>query len=401
MSRSEESQESGVRSQESEGRSRPFLSLCMIVKNESANLPRCLASAQPFVDEMIVVDTGSQDDTVAIAQQFGATVSTFEWCDDFAAARNFSLAQANGDWILVLDADEELVVQSALQPEHLNANPDYLAYWLQLTDANVVNDELTPLYPVRLFRNLPELRYTSRFHEQLTYQQQSLTDQQLGFFRDFKILHYGYTEDQLRTKNIQRNIPILENIRQKEGLSLMLLATLLGIYQDMGQIEKSQDCLAEAFDRLWPNLMEGTPPDKFRFVPSLLHSLGSQALERGDFDTAIIICQRGLQWCNTFPPLNHLTGELFRAMGFPLAAIAYLEYCLAMGRDCTYYTGEPFDLNFTTTYPATILGCVYMDVQRWTDAKSAFELALSFKPEFELAKSNLAIVEQVLAEHSS
>ncbi len=82
------------------------LSLCMIVKNEEKCLPRCLESLKPVVDEMIVVDTGSTDSTIEIAELFGARTFDFKWNDDFSAARNYSLEQASGDWILVMDADE-------------------------------------------------------------------------------------------------------------------------------------------------------------------------------------------------------------------------------------------------------------------------------------------------------
>ena len=82
------------------------LSVAMIVKDEAKALPQCLASIQGLWDELVVVDTGSSDDTVAIALSFGARVETFAWVDDFAAARNFGLELCTGDWILVLDADE-------------------------------------------------------------------------------------------------------------------------------------------------------------------------------------------------------------------------------------------------------------------------------------------------------
>ncbi len=71
-----------------DSQSKPFLSLCMIVKNEGKNLERCLKSAKPYVDEIVIVDTGSQDNTLEIAAQYGAKLDYFEWCDDFAAARN-------------------------------------------------------------------------------------------------------------------------------------------------------------------------------------------------------------------------------------------------------------------------------------------------------------------------
>ncbi len=84
------------------------ISLCMIAKNEELLLSSCLESVKGFVDEIIVVDTGSVDGTKEVALSYGARVVDYNWNDDFAAARNESLNYATGDWILVLDADEML-----------------------------------------------------------------------------------------------------------------------------------------------------------------------------------------------------------------------------------------------------------------------------------------------------
>ncbi len=84
------------------------ISLCMIVKDEEEMLPRCLAAVAEHVDELVIVDTGSTDRTVEIAESFGADVVEFPWNGSFADARNVSLDRATGDWILWLDADEVL-----------------------------------------------------------------------------------------------------------------------------------------------------------------------------------------------------------------------------------------------------------------------------------------------------
>ncbi len=89
------------------------LSLCMIVKNEEEMLPGCLTPLVGVVDEMIVVDTGSTDRTVAIAESFGATVVSFPWNGSFSDARNASLDAATGDWVMYLDADEHLEAEDA------------------------------------------------------------------------------------------------------------------------------------------------------------------------------------------------------------------------------------------------------------------------------------------------
>ena len=87
-------------------RSRAKISQCMIVKNEERNIERALSWGKGVVAEQIVVDTGSTDRTVEIAEQMGAKVYHFEWIDDFAAAKNFAISKAKYEWIALLDADE-------------------------------------------------------------------------------------------------------------------------------------------------------------------------------------------------------------------------------------------------------------------------------------------------------
>lgn len=99
------------------------ISLCLITKNEAGNIERCLRSVVGAVDEIIVVDTGSTDATPELARQYGAQVYTVPWRDNFSEARNASLALAGGDWILFLDADEELAAGSHDALHHLISIP--------------------------------------------------------------------------------------------------------------------------------------------------------------------------------------------------------------------------------------------------------------------------------------
>ena len=82
------------------------ISACVIVKNEEVNLPLWLESMQDIADELVVVDTGSIDRTVQLAEAAGARVEHFRWVNDFSAAKNYAISKAKGDWILFLDADE-------------------------------------------------------------------------------------------------------------------------------------------------------------------------------------------------------------------------------------------------------------------------------------------------------
>ncbi|MDX2098115.1 MAG: glycosyltransferase family 2 protein [Leptolyngbyaceae cyanobacterium bins.59] len=371
------------------------LSYCMIVKDEERHLARCLASVQPYVDELVVVDTGSSDRTPEIAREFGATVHCFEWCDDFAAARNFAIDQVSGDWILTLDADEELVVEQENWRQGLFLDEKILAYSIDLLDAY---QPLTPLKTNRLFRNLPGLRYAERYHEHLKYQNQLILETQIQALQSLKILHYGYEESLLQEKHLTRDIPMLERVRQKESLSLVLLLTLANGYLRVDQLEKAQELWTEAFDRIAPNLMTGILPDERNRLPALLFTLGSDAcLSREDYETTLLICRRGLEWFPAYPPLHHLTGYALRELGFSLGAIAYFEQCLHLGRTGTYYQREPFDRDFITVRPAGDLGWTYLNLNRIEEAIVAFELALSFNANYEPAIVGLQQAREMLA----
>jgi tetratricopeptide (TPR) repeat protein len=369
------------------------LSFYAIVKNESKNLGCCLASVRPYVDEMIVVDTGSTDDTVAIAQQYGAKIGYFEWCNDFAAARNYALSLVSGDWVLTLDADEELVVRSSQFREGLMHPDGPMVYGLNRRDLYEIGD-VTGGHHVRLFRNLPELQYRDRYHEQL--QHVSGHPLSLGTMDVLEILHYGNSDDNILFKNLTRDIPILEEMRAEQGLDLWRLDCLARKYLKVNRPDKAQDCYGEALDRLLPHLIEGEPPQPFFWVPTLLEALGARAFDAEDLETARLICQRGLEWCPNHPPLNYLTGDLLLLLGFPRGALSYFEYCLHMGKEGTYYQGDPFPREFINTFPAYALGCAYLALKNWQEAIAAFTLALSFDPNHAQAQEQLAIARQHL-----
>ncbi len=151
------------------------ISLCAIVRDESAMLADCLASVANVVDEMVVVDTGSHDDTADIATAAGARVFHFRWIDDFAAARNAALAEARGDWILVLDADERLApgagaaIHGAIRGElDCGLLPLHDADGLDATLAEVLDGSRRRGEPVllpRLLRRTPDLLWEGEVHE--------------------------------------------------------------------------------------------------------------------------------------------------------------------------------------------------------------------------------------------
>ncbi|PSB27020.1 glycosyltransferase family 2 protein [Stenomitos frigidus] len=368
---------------------KPLLSLCMIVKNESEHLARCLSSAQAYVDEIVVVDTGSQDDTVAIAQRYGATLYYFDWCDDFAAARNFSVGKVTGDWILILDADETLMVETGTLRQQLAASPsELMGYALTRTEINLLEDDLSGGVHVRLFRNDPGLRYAGRYHEQL--RQQNGKPLLVDALHGLKLLHYGNSDPQaVLQKTLDRDIPLLEKMRQEQTLSLWLLDCLARNYSNTGQLDQAQACYAEAFDRLLPHILSGEPPEVFFWVPTLVCELGWRSLDAEDLESTRLLCQRGLEWCPNHAPLHCLAGEVLLLLGFPLGAIAYFETALRMGQEGSYDQTDPCPKTTLTVDPACGLGRAYEQLGQTEHALAMFELALSFDVNCAIAQQHL------------
>ena len=165
----------------------PTLSLCMIARNEEAYLQRCLASVRALVDEIVFVDTGSTDRTVAIAESFGARVFHLPWPDDFSVARNYALERATGDWILSLDADESIAtrdharIRASLAQGGVDAVLSFQRNYISTTHAILGWEPGSGGYEEgephsgfcdvmcrRLFRNRPWLRFRNRVHELLS-----------------------------------------------------------------------------------------------------------------------------------------------------------------------------------------------------------------------------------------
>lgn len=368
---------------------KPLLSLCMIVKNEHEHLARCLSSAQAYVDEIVVVDTGSQDDTVAIAQRYDATLFHFDWCDDFAAARNFSLEKVTGEWVLILDADETLMVETDTLHQQLTASPpEVMGYALTRTEITLQEGDLSGGFHIRLFRRDPNLRYFGRYHEQLRHQNGKPLA--VDTFRELKILHYGNSDEQaVLKKTIERDIPLLEKMRQEQGLNLWLLDCLARNYIRIEQSDRAQECYTEAFDRLLPNLLSGERPTEFFWVPTLVCELGWRSLDAEDLETTRLLVQRGLEWCPTHAPLNNLAGEVLLMLGFPLGAIAYFETSLRLGQEGTHDQTDPCPKSAITTDPACGLGRAYQQLGQPEQAIACFELALSFDVSCAIAQQAL------------
>lgn len=146
------------------------ISLCMIVKNEEETLARCLSSVQPVVDEIVIVDTGSEDRTRDIASAYTGRIYDFEWIDDFSAARNFAFSKATQDYILWLDADDILQPEDAARLAELKRGLDWDADAVSMTYLLAFDDHgnvTSSLRRNRLVKREKQFRWVGAIHEYL------------------------------------------------------------------------------------------------------------------------------------------------------------------------------------------------------------------------------------------
>ncbi len=195
----------------------------MIVKDEEARLPSCLQSVDGLVDEIIIVDTGSTDSTVSIAQSFGAKIYHFPWIQDFAAARNEALKHCTGKWILYLDADETIAetsknnIRSFLESQNESVGGIVCTIVSKHRHIGSTGTETHKGGYPRIFKNLgfPTVKFSGRVHEQITpalfKAGKTLVHSQ------FEIVHFGYDQvPEIMQQKIKRNYTLLLQHVQEE-----------------------------------------------------------------------------------------------------------------------------------------------------------------------------------------
>ena len=172
------------------------LSACIIARNEEGRIAQAISSVRDVADEVVVTDTGSTDQTARQAQELGVRVCHFPWVDDFSAAYNHCIDQANGDWILQLDADEELLPESIETVRCCISNPAALAYTVLRRDVYGTStaDDYTKMLHVRLFRNRPDLRFVGRIHHKFITPLHVIAEREnlQVLPSNIELLHHGY-----------------------------------------------------------------------------------------------------------------------------------------------------------------------------------------------------------------
>ncbi|NLY43356.1 MAG: glycosyltransferase [Clostridiaceae bacterium] len=344
----------------------------MIVKNESRYLGKCLESIKDLVDEMIIVDTGSTDNTVEIARKYGANVYSYEWDFNFSNARNKSLEHATMDWILLMDGDDEFDrndTEKFIQLVNTSQKDGHFFITQSYTGEKPGKDIVSNLN-LRLLRNNGKYRFAGAIHEQITTSMGEM-DYRNFTTEEIHIFHYGYLTDVVKEKEKRnRNISIIQEELKKDPYNGFHLFNLGNEYFALGDNEKA----LKYFEQVYKNI-----DFSIGYSSKLVIRRIMCMEELGRFEEALKAINEGLQAYPIFTDLEYLRGCIYYKLGRFSLAIDSMNRCIDMGR-------PPLQLEFLTgcgTYrPYEVLGELYYQLEDYHKAYHCFENVLVKNPSF-------------------
>lgn len=266
------------------------LNLVMIARNEEKVIERCLSSVRPYVNDLIVVDTGSTDKTAEIAKQCGARVYNFKWSGHFAEARNFALSQSSSAWNLVLDADEYIDSIDIKALGHFMANYsgtktvgriEVISETRQNGEINIAKDYVPRILPAGV-------QYSGRIHEQID-----------AFYKRINIpvsvLHDGY----LKGSKGERNIPLLLRELQDQPHHPYYLFQLAKEFKGLGEVTEACSYFEKAYTRL---------TGRERYAPNVVVEYIYALMDLKQWDRAYELIELKHSWLSGYPDFHFVRG---------------------------------------------------------------------------------------------
>ena len=312
----------------------PRISLCMIVKDEAEMLPRCLEAVSPFVDEMIIVDTGSTDGTPEIAEGYGAKVVHEPWRQSFAAARNRSIEEASGDWLIILDADEVLSPDAGRSLREISKDESCLGMWLPVNSVLEKKQEVKVLL-TRVVRRREDIRFRYRIHEQILPDINRLINEGNGWtmrVMEGEAYHDGYLPERREEKNkTARNEALF--LKQIEDTPDDLY--VLYMYADFVRRYKHEDSEAlEILEKAYAVMSQVSEAElrEYTFTGELCGLLGMMLYNSGERDRAWEITSKAVSQCRPSAHLLFVHGRMALHRKDGVTAERMFRGCLDMGK---------------------------------------------------------------------
>ena len=345
-----------------------LLSAALIVRDESRVLDGCLASIRDVVDEIVVVDTGSVDDSVKIARSYGARVIHYQWRDDFARARNAALDAARGEWILYIDADERLSGADRAAVEGLLGGAAEVAFRVLLAP----DLASTPYLEYRLWRQDPRIRFRGRIHEKVTPAIAAVAEfdgRRIGDC-EFLLTHLGYEGDQLH-KHL-RNLPLLRAELPREPENLFNRHHLARVLRGLGQDEEAAQVLEEAVE-----VARQRPYDPLGVL--VFTDLVRLRRERGEGIVELLAEARGLYTQNKL--LWWIEATVLMSDGRHDGALRLLDRLIAVDVADLPGEGPAYDARIFGAFAQEARGVCLFRLGRYAEAADAYAQALRSDPD--------------------
>ncbi|QCX34238.1 glycosyltransferase [Caloramator sp. E03] len=349
------------------------ISLCMIVKNEEENIKRCLDSVYDIVDEIIIVDTGSTDRTVEIAKKYNAKIYNFEWNNNFSDARNFSLDMASCDWILIMDADDELERKDKDKLILLTKNENVNAYFLQTLSyvGEKPGLDIIMNLNIRLIRNKMGYKFYGAIHEQIKPNDMDKNRKDAIKVENIRFYHYGYINKTVKDKNKRkRNMEIIEKELQREPNNGFMLFNMGSEYYALEDYKKALEYYEESYKSFNPNL---------GYTPKLLIRMASCYEQLGIYEKELWIIESGLRLYPNFTDLEFLKATTYFKLQKYTLAIKSLNKCIEMGEAPSYLNCL---LGVGTFRPYFLLSTIYYLNGDYDEAYKCCIETLKIRPNF-------------------
>lgn len=343
----------------------PTISAALIVRNEERYLEGCLASLAGQVDEIVVVDTGSTDKTIRIAESFSVKLHHWPWTGDFSAARNSALDAASGDWILYIDADERLRLQAGVRLHSYLVGKTAAAAFVQFMPRSGFTRYREP----RLFLNRSDIRFRGKIHETV------MPDvERLCRAHSFTVIpteamidHLGY--DGSQDHKHPRNLPLLLAELERGHDRVYYYYHLAETYAGLGDIAAAQEIAREGLDVARKNSTDKNISDA-----SLIYQTLARILPPGQ--STLVVIEEGLRRLPSDHALRfHLALQLVE-LGRHAEALPHLQELQRIDPDTLNDGLLAFDRRIFGTFAWQLAATCLIAIGKQEEAMRAFRAAV-------------------------
>ncbi len=364
------------------------LSLCMIVRDNEETLVPCLESIKPWVDEMIIVDTGSVDRTMDIVKEFGGKLFEFPWCDDFSAARNVSLDHASGEWLFWMDSDDTITAECGQRLRELadsNHDPRIMGYVMQVHcpgGSESGMEEHTVVDHVKMFRNREDLRFEGRIHEQVLMPIRRLGGEIAA--TDIYVVHSGSDRSEESQKaKVERDMRILKKDLEERPDHPFVLFNFAMTYAESHEYEKAIEWCKKCLEHSTPN--ESHVPKTYAYLANCLLQL-----ERAE--ESLEVCKNARQLYPNDAELLFREAMSFQAIDNHSEAISCYKQILDLETPESLRSTDPGITGFKCRFN---LGVAYRDAKMDLHAERQWRQVLDECPSY--IPAQLALTEILIA----